>query len=415
MEILNVEQMAIKWGISPRTVQNLCKNGKIPGAVHFGKNWMIPADAKRPPDGRRKATETVECPDPEHQPLVRKSPCLHMTDLYRIPGTADQCAEALADHPESQALFEAEIAYCRGRIDEVYERANYFLEHHTGFYAVIGAGMLLARCAVWKGDLQLWYKAKQHIYEAPCTKEVDRDIVSLGIATTDVAIRASKDFPDWFSRGCFDNLPRDAHPTARVYYIASLLVSAQELAFGKIELDGVYGLGLMKTLPYIMEPMITQMVTDKIIIAEVFLRLLIAIVYRQIGDDLRSGAHLDQAIKLCLADDLYGPLVEYRRQLGLFLDDHLAAIDPAALKTVKLMYKQQHNGWTKIHNAVMERTVQASLSMREREVARLAAFGLSNKAISQQLSLSEHTVISLVNSAKNKTGAENRRELALYI
>lgn len=62
MEILNVEQMAKKWGISPRTVQNLCKNGRIPGAVYFGKSWMIPADAERPQDGCRKA---VECPDPE--------------------------------------------------------------------------------------------------------------------------------------------------------------------------------------------------------------------------------------------------------------------------------------------------------------------------------------------------------------
>lgn len=338
-----------------------------------------------------------------------------MTDLYRTPGTADQCAEALADYPESQVLFVAEIAYCRGQIDEVYEYANYFLEHHTGFYAVIAAGMILARCAIWKGDLQMWYKAKKHIHDAPCRNAVDRDIVSLSLAACDVAVRASKDFPNWFSRGCFENLPQDSHPTARVYYITSLLISAQELALGKIEPDGVYGLGLMKTLPYIMEPMIIQMVTDKTIMAEVFLRLLIAVVYRQTGDDLRGGVHLDKAIRLCLADGLYGPLVEYRRQLGLFLDDHLATIDPEALKKVKLMYKQQHDGWTKIHNAVTEKTVQASLSMREREAARLAAFGLSNKAISRQLSLSEHTVISLVNSAKNKTGAENRRDLGLYI
>lgn len=36
MDFLNVDQVARKWAVSPRTVQNLCKTGKIPGAVNFG-------------------------------------------------------------------------------------------------------------------------------------------------------------------------------------------------------------------------------------------------------------------------------------------------------------------------------------------------------------------------------------------
>lgn len=415
MEILTVEQMAQKWGISPRTVQNLCKNGRIPGAIYFGKSWMIPADAERPPDGRRKSADTAALPDSGPQPLVRKSPYLDMTDLYCVPGTADRCIEELVDYPESQALFAAQIAYSRGQIDQVLTRLNGLLDQHTGLYAVVSAGMLLALCAMWKGDLNLWYEAKKHIYTAPCRDDVDRDIVSLTLAASDLAVRATEDFPDWFARGCFDKLHRDAHPAARVYYIKLLFVSAQELAMGRLQLDGVSGLGLMRTLPYIMEPMISQMAADGVIMAEIYLRLMIATAYHQIGDDLRGGDHLDKAIRLCLADGLYCPLAEHRRQLGLFLDEHLAAIDPEALKILKALHKQLHAGWTVIHNAVTQKTVQASLTLREREVARLAAFGLSNKEISRQLSLSEHTVISLVNSAKNKTNAANRRDLGLYI
>ena len=81
----------------------------------------------------------------------------------------------------------------------------------------------------------------------------------------------------------------------------------------------------------------------------------------------------------------------------------------------KSLHKQLHTGWTKIHNAVLERTVQESLTIREREVARLAAFGLTNHEIGKQLSLSSHTVNSLLISAKNKIGVENRTELGLYI
>ena len=137
--------------------------------------------------------------------------------------------------------------------------------------------------------------------------------------------------------------------------------------------------------------------------------------YHQCGDDVRGGVHLDKAIRLCLADGLYGPLVEHRRQLGLFLDDRLARIDPAALKKVKSLHKQLHAGWTKLHNAVLDRTVQESLTVREREVARLAAFGLSTPEIGRQLGLSPFTVTALLNTAKDKIGTENRADLAVYI
>lgn len=389
--------------------------GKVPGAARFGTNWMIPADAKRPLDGRSKAGKAAKADPAAYRPLIRKSPFLDMTDLYNTPGTADQCIEALSYHPEAQALFAAEIAYSRGQIDKVYEHANYFLENHTGFYAILSGGMLLSLCAIWKGDTQMWYKSMRHILEAPCRDALDRDIVALTLASANSAIRNIDEFPDWFARGCFDNLPRDAHPAARVYYIKHLLNVAQELALGNITLDSVSGFGLMKVLPYIVEPMISQMVVDKVIMAEIYLRLLVTVAYHQCGDDIRGAAHLDKAIRLCLADGLYSPLVEYRRQLGLFLDDRLSMIDAEALKKVKELNKQLHAGWTNLHNAVLNRSVQLSLSNREREIALLASFGLSDRQIATQLHLSESSVKAAIRTAKNKTGVNSRAELAIYI
>ena len=45
-------QIALEWGLSERTVNNLCKNGKIKGTVKSGGAWQIPDDAKKPNDGR---------------------------------------------------------------------------------------------------------------------------------------------------------------------------------------------------------------------------------------------------------------------------------------------------------------------------------------------------------------------------
>lgn len=47
-----VKDIAEKWNIKPRTVQIMCADGKIQGAVKFGRDWAIPVDVKRPKDGR---------------------------------------------------------------------------------------------------------------------------------------------------------------------------------------------------------------------------------------------------------------------------------------------------------------------------------------------------------------------------
>ena len=48
----NCKQIAIEWGLSERTINDLCKKGKINGAIKVGRMWQIPDDAKKPIDGR---------------------------------------------------------------------------------------------------------------------------------------------------------------------------------------------------------------------------------------------------------------------------------------------------------------------------------------------------------------------------
>ena len=54
MEYLTAKEAGEKWGITPRMVNYHCTGGRIPGAVKKGDLWLIPADAEKPADGRRK-------------------------------------------------------------------------------------------------------------------------------------------------------------------------------------------------------------------------------------------------------------------------------------------------------------------------------------------------------------------------
>jgi hypothetical protein len=55
MEYLTAKEAGQKWGITARMVNYHCSAGRIPGAVKKADLWLIPADAEKPVDGRRKA------------------------------------------------------------------------------------------------------------------------------------------------------------------------------------------------------------------------------------------------------------------------------------------------------------------------------------------------------------------------
>ena len=54
MEYISCAEAAAKWDISERRVQKLCEDNRIPGAVKFSRVWLIPKDAEKPVDRRKK-------------------------------------------------------------------------------------------------------------------------------------------------------------------------------------------------------------------------------------------------------------------------------------------------------------------------------------------------------------------------
>lgn len=55
MGYLSIRQTADKWNLSARWISDLCKAGRIPGAMKIGSYWAIPEDAERPKDERIKS------------------------------------------------------------------------------------------------------------------------------------------------------------------------------------------------------------------------------------------------------------------------------------------------------------------------------------------------------------------------
>ena len=177
-------------------------------------------------------------------------------------------------------------------------------------------------------------------------------------------------------------------------------------------MDNVTGLGLMRQLPYLIEPLISQAVVDKTVLPEIFLRLSCAVAYHNSGERERAILHIDKAISLALPDGLFGVLTEYVRHFDGLLEERLALADEGAVAKVKELYKTYSAGWSKLSGTVRNRSIAANLTAREREVAKLAAFGFTTREIASMLFIAESTVKQTVLKVVQKTGVKDRSEFS---
>ena len=51
-EYITIKEVAAKWNVTPRRIQRMCAQGRIPGARKFGRDWAIPSSVEKPKDAR---------------------------------------------------------------------------------------------------------------------------------------------------------------------------------------------------------------------------------------------------------------------------------------------------------------------------------------------------------------------------
>ena len=138
--------------------------------------------------------------------------------------------------------------------------------------------------------------------------------------------------------------------------------------------------------------------------SEICLRLTCAAVYHNCGKDEQAIRHIDRALALALPDRLYGTLAEYCRSLDRLMEQRLSAVSEAAWQRVKALCRIYNEGWSKLSGAVRGRTVLTTLSDKEREVAKLAAFGMTNPEIAKKLYMSLPSVKQAIRIVMEKSG-----------
>ena len=60
MDFLTTVEMSEKWCITRRRIAELCRKGRIEGAVLKGKTWLIPEGTVKPEDPRKNRHQEME-------------------------------------------------------------------------------------------------------------------------------------------------------------------------------------------------------------------------------------------------------------------------------------------------------------------------------------------------------------------
>ncbi len=59
MKLLTTTETAKRWGISARRIALLCSQDRVKGAEKIGNTWLIPENALKPQDPRKKITNNT--------------------------------------------------------------------------------------------------------------------------------------------------------------------------------------------------------------------------------------------------------------------------------------------------------------------------------------------------------------------
>ena len=138
MDFISVSQFAQKYGISERTVRNLCATGKIEGVFLTGKTWNIPGDAVLPQKGKKKISPLLKRLREEKETKL-KGGIYHRTQID-LTYNSNHIEGSRLTKEQTRYIFETNtlgITTENTRIDDIMETVNHFrcidfiLDHAT--------------------------------------------------------------------------------------------------------------------------------------------------------------------------------------------------------------------------------------------------------------------------------------------
>ncbi len=334
--------------------------------------------------------------------------------FHCIPGEADREAEALEEFVRiysrltnghgsgADALFRGELAHYRGDLNEaevLLHKAGYLAESSRQNTVQFGVALHLAEIAVEKADMAGWQRTVAAMERAasgpgqggfalPAMVDMLRSILFIELGQ-------KKRVTPWLQNGETDG--RIPPSIKSITWFIRLNYLMHENAFSRLAGMGEAGLAMLRP-------------TD--LLLETLLSLQAGVGHLWMGDTARAQALLQRAAEKSMSDGLVYLFAVYDPMLKGLPEKLIRAQCPERLARFFEIKARFVAGFTKLHAGIATADLPLSLTVREREVALLAASGLRNGEIANRLGVSGNTVRAHLRVIYQKMDIDRRARLA---
>ncbi len=409
MKYLTIKETALRWGVSERTVNSLCSQGRVEGAEKFGTSWAIPETAEKPRDPRKERKEkqsyaSIDQPiSTEAEEMQTETRCRDAMPLINSAFKLGHCMEMIEkmDDPDSRNIALAEYYYFSGQSEKVTELVEPYLDNDD---------IALKISACWL-----------YSYANLVSENTENTRRSMAIV-----------------QGLVNSLNDDTPPRDRAYIVCVATGSAVLLHLPMPKI-----LTPLKTYIHMMPPGLRLFVlyieahhsylnkqygaaigiaetalaleSELYPIPTIYLHLIACIGYINMRHPEQAKEHLMEAWRIAQPDDIIQPIAEHHGLVGGTLEATLKRFFPNEFKRIISLTYKFSSGWRKVHNPTTGNSVADNLTTTEFAAAMLAARNWTNQEIAVHMGISEYTVRHYISTALQKLNISQRKDLAKYL
>ena len=398
MESLTVRQAAEKWGLSPRAVQQLCIQGRIPGAQKFGKAWAIPADSDKPEDLRRNKPEPTAQPPDQAMPDMPFTMMPLMNTPF-LPGRCRKTVEAMEDGAQKDIAW-AEYYYFSAQAERAAQVAEPYLTSSD-------LGLRLSACWIYgyanltTGQIR---QARRALETVQRTLAEGEDLspnlrAAVSFVAAGAAVLLHLPLPEGLpsTREFLPLLP-DGLRAFALYVQAHYLYLQEDYAKSVGMAEAALAMG-----------------AEAYPIPAIYLHLVAVMDYMRLRQLPQAQGHLLAAWTLARPDDLIEGFGEHHGLMGGMLEAVFKESWPEDLRRILDVTYRFSWGWRRIHNPDTGHDVADNLTTTEFAVAMLTAQGWTGREIAAHMNVSPNTVKRHLAEIKKKLEISNRKELKQYM
>ncbi len=379
-------QMAQRLGVTTRLVQLWAKQGKLPGAVKQGRDWLIPLGMTKPRRGM----------------AVHKGCDISLPLLSGgfEPGKIYDIIMSMNEGDEKNLAL-AEYHYFTGNPQKAVAETELFF-NHKDVVTKVSACLIYAFSNIALGEEQLAKLGFNCILKALST-EIDAEyivpqqkaICKLIGATVNVLMYRQP--PEAELSEYVKYLPRGLQ-------VWACCMSAQ-IAF----LQGNYdkAIGIVETI---------LSVSQKVYpVSYIYIYITAAMSYMELKQIEMAKQYMIKAWEYAKYDRLIQPFGEYHSLLCGLVEACIKKDNPEEYKEIFDIANRFIKNWRKVYNTVTNNEITTSLTTTEFAISMLASRGWSNQEIAGYMGLSLHTVKRYISIVYQKLSITSRSELKKYM